>query len=114
MTVADWLSGFLKRHPHLSIRNPKATSRATASGLNQRNVGPLFSIVEDVMERFHFDPQSIWNMDITGITTVHKPNKVVAFIQLCCEDSTMVAKAVRMYDDYVTHPPVGALDEALD
>ncbi|KAJ7991186.1 hypothetical protein DPEC_G00294640 [Dallia pectoralis] len=33
-------------------------------------------------------------------------------IQLCCEDSTMVAKAVRMYHDYVTHPPADTHDEA--
>lgn len=30
-------------------------------------------------------------------------------IQLCCEDRDMVAKAVRMDHDYVTHPPAGKI-----
>ncbi|XP_078804244.1 uncharacterized protein LOC144992347 [Oryzias latipes] len=35
-------------------------------------------------------------------------------MQLCCADSDIEAKAVKMDHDYVSHPPAGALDEALD
>ncbi|CAK6970397.1 uncharacterized protein LOC113168110, partial [Scomber scombrus] len=38
----------------------------------------FFTNLEEEMARDKFEPQSIWNMDETGITTVHKPNKVVA------------------------------------
>jgi len=30
------------------------------------------------MSRYHFKPQDVWNMDETGITTVHISDKVVA------------------------------------
>lgn len=29
------------------------------------------------MDKCHFPPQCIWNMDETGITTVHTPNRVI-------------------------------------
>lgn len=41
-------------------------------------MGHFFTNLEEVMARYKFEPQSVWNMDETGITTVHKPNKVVA------------------------------------
>ena len=41
-----WLSGFLERHPELSIRIPEPTSLARASGFNKNQVKQYFSILE--------------------------------------------------------------------
>ncbi|MGL5757251.1 hypothetical protein, partial [Plesiomonas sp.] len=38
----------------------------------------FFDNLERVMQKYKFGPNDIWNMDETGVTTVHRPNKVVA------------------------------------
>ena len=74
----DWLSGFLKRHPELTIRVPEATSMSRAVGFNRPKVDQFFTVYEEVLSKNAYGPQSIWNMDETGITNVQKPGKVLA------------------------------------
>jgi len=73
----DWFELFMRRHPNLSIRTPEATSLSRATSFNRTNVGLFFSKLGEVMDRCKFDPNDIWNVDETGITTVQKPSKTV-------------------------------------
>ncbi|XP_043465707.1 uncharacterized protein LOC122500710 isoform X2 [Leptopilina heterotoma] len=75
---ADWLIGFMKRHSDLSLRKPQATSLARATSFNRHNVSMFYGNLAVVMDELKVLPQHIWNMDESGVTTVQRPERVIA------------------------------------
>ncbi|CAG9137628.1 unnamed protein product [Plutella xylostella] len=69
---------FMRRNPELSVRAAQATSLSRATSFNKSNVDAFYDNLTIVMDRDNFGPQDIYNADETGITTVQKPNRVVA------------------------------------
>uniref|UniRef100_A0A8D9BEI9 HTH CENPB-type domain-containing protein n=1 Tax=Cacopsylla melanoneura TaxID=428564 RepID=A0A8D9BEI9_9HEMI len=79
MAGRDWITGFRKRHPELSIRKPEATSTARAQAFNKPNVMKFYNILQEVQAKHNFPPHRIFNVDETGLTTVQsKSSKVFA------------------------------------
>lgn len=78
MSGRDWFFSFMLRHPKLSLRKPEATSLARASAFNRTNVELFFNLYDKATQNITFEAHRIWNMDETGLTTVHKPDRVIA------------------------------------
>lgn len=78
MASEDWLSGFLRRHPNLSLRTPETISLASATNLNVHNVAQFYANLNDLFQRYKFVGHQVENVDETTVSTVKKPSKVVA------------------------------------
>ncbi|XP_058813094.1 uncharacterized protein LOC131677353 [Topomyia yanbarensis] len=74
----EWYYGFMRRCRRLSLRVAEPTSLSRATSFNRNNVEIFFENLRSLMNRFSFGPESIWNIDETGLTTVHKPKKILA------------------------------------
>lgn len=137
MAGEEWFRSFMRRNPELSVRAAQATSLARATSFNKTNVEAFYDNLQIVLDRHHYEPQNIYNVDETGVTTVQKPDKVVARrgtrqvgAVTSAERGTLVTLAfaanalgnvipplfifprVRYHDHYVRDGPVGSIGTA--
>ena len=77
IATRDWYYCFMARHPLLSLKTPEGMSIARAVGFNKPAVKIFFRLYGSIMEEHHFQPDRIFNMDETALSTVMKPCKVV-------------------------------------
>lgn len=56
----DWVVGFLKRNPELSLRKPEATSINRILAFNKIEVDRFFNNLMAVMEKYKFAPSRIF------------------------------------------------------
>lgn len=74
----DWLYGFMRRPPDIVLWKLQETSIARATSFNRHNVKMFYDQLKDVADRFHIELQNIWSMNESALTTVQKPNAVLA------------------------------------
>lgn len=66
----DWVTGFRKRHPQISLRVPEATSAARAQGFNRVAVGRFHDQLAEIMVSKNISPNRIYNVDETSVNPV--------------------------------------------
>lgn len=74
----EWLGGFMRRNPSLSLRSPEATALARATAFNKHKIGEFYDLLQDTITSKTFAGERIFNLDETGLTTVQKCPKVIS------------------------------------
>lgn len=74
----DWLYGFLKRYPSLSLRSPEPTSLSRAIGFRKTEVETFYNNLEKVLSKENIQATDVYNCDEVGMSSVQKPQKVLA------------------------------------
>ncbi|XP_026728373.1 uncharacterized protein LOC113494293 [Trichoplusia ni] len=69
---------FMKKHSDISLRAPESTSMMRAVGFNKPQVDIFYDNLEKLMQQYKFTPSRIYNCDETGVSCVHKHQKVLA------------------------------------
>jgi hypothetical protein len=73
-----WYYGLIARHSQISLRQPEATFVARARGFCKENVVEFFTVLDKIVHENNLDAGRIFNMDQTVVSTVQKPQKVLA------------------------------------
>ena len=78
MADKDWLYGFLRRHPDLSLQCPEPINMDRANAFKKDQVHLFFDIYSELVERLNIGPKKIWKLDESGLSTVQRPKKLSA------------------------------------
>ena len=137
----DWMAGFMRRHPEITLRKPEPTSFARASGFNKAKVNRFFDVYESLLYNDSGSPgipaSCIFNADESGFSVCHTPGKILAkrgkrsvgaltslekgktITVLCCMSATgvfvpplIIFPRVRMKPSFMDHAPTGAVGVA--
>lgn len=73
----DWVHGFMRRNPSISVRKAEATSLNMVSAFNKEEITNFYDKLDELIEKHMFPPINIYNADETGVTTVTDPEKVL-------------------------------------
>ncbi|KAL7296909.1 hypothetical protein TKK_0010299 [Trichogramma kaykai] len=73
-----WLRNFMGRNENLIIRKPESTSLQRIRGFTKEKVDIFFNNLKSVQSLNKIAPSRIYNLDETGITTVHSPPNILA------------------------------------
>nr|CAH7733606.1 unnamed protein product [Callosobruchus chinensis] len=68
----DWLYGFLKRAPEISLQQSEGTTLNRIYSFNKKAVDTFYSSVIKLMEKFKFEANRVFSVDETGINTIQK------------------------------------------
>jgi len=71
----DWMHGFMRRHPNLSMKKPEALSAAHASGVNRPVIEAWFAHLSEFLMSLGIKdrPTNLWNVDETGVQDFFVP-----------------------------------------
>ena len=75
----DWVAGFLRRHPEISVRKPESISLARLEGVNKKNVQKFYDNIRGLVQKNGpYPSHRIFNVDETGVAPVVASPKVLA------------------------------------
>lgn len=66
----NWIKGFLRRNPSISLRKPELTSAARAQAFNKPRIKDFFKRLAEVLDSNDIRAENIWNVDESGFSTV--------------------------------------------
>ncbi|XP_052752615.1 uncharacterized protein LOC128201064 [Galleria mellonella] len=78
MAGKDFYYSFIKKYPDIALRSPESTSIARAVGFNKPQVYRFYDQLHQLQDKYKFPASRIYNADETGVSTVHKNEKVIS------------------------------------
>jgi len=74
-----WLYGFLGRWPELKVKKPQSLEIARARSATKTTIENYFKELNNILTKYHLTdkPSRIYNIDEKGLSTNHKPPKIV-------------------------------------
>ena len=76
----NWVTNFLKRWPTLKLCKPRSLEWIRARNANPQIIDKYYNDLENTLTEHNLreKPHLIYNIDETGVTTEHKPTRMIA------------------------------------